>query len=101
MHMVLLLSSAAALMAFQNPPGPDGQPRPTPSAASSPVPTPSPSESPQTTPSPSISPSPTPTPSATPSTAPTPPINDQSPEAKDAGDSGVTQGDDQPPKPRA
>lgn len=79
MRAVLLLTAAAALMAFQSPPGPAGQPHPAPWPIVTPVPTPS----------------------ATPSGAPTPPINDQSLEAKDAGDSGTIQGGDRPPKPRA
>jgi hypothetical protein len=84
----LLVGTATMLMGFQSPPGPDGPPIPsptmTPMTAPSPTPTPSPSTTPTPTPTPSVSPLPLPT--------------DQSPEAKDAGGSGETQGDDQPPK---
>ena len=89
--LFLLGSAVAALTAFQSPPGPDGQPRPSPTPTLAPAPTPTPTPSP----------GPSPSPSATPSGAPTPPVSDQSPEAKNSGDSGEVQGDDQPPKGRS
>ena len=114
MRRILFISSAAvALAAFQAPPPmPDpAGPKPLKPPPMSPVPTPSasPTLSPAPMPAPTMSPyprrsrtpqvTPSPLPSPSPSGAPAP--NYRSAEARDTGDSGMVQRDDQPPKSSA